>query len=285
MNFRDYKNSAEKHITIFESAFYPDFLSTATSIYESFFDTFEILLNESTSSVELLEKITLITGPDRIQLLRLFRRYISPNTSVEMLKVKSKIPSIIENFSTHFRDIEVAKSLFNSRPKPDEALCALLYEQATRGEKGYLLTQTFFTWFRENFGQAFSIIGPERAGKDVILSKHLPNFNIKMPADFLIKDSLGNPIVVGFARYDSDRGGAQEDDRIKGNRNNAIELIRYSKEFNNIKVIFLNDGPGLTLGSMWDDYSELEEYDDNILVVTLKMLNDRLTHDWLCNIN
>lgn len=285
MNFREYKDSADQQITIFESAFYPDFLSTATSVYESIFETFEILLDESESSIKLLERITEITTPDRIQLLRLFRRYISPNTSVEMLKVKSKIPSIIQSFSHYFREISIAKEMFKARPKPDEALCALLYEQATRGEKGYLLTQTFFAWFRNNFGENFSIIGPERAGKDVILSEHLTGFNIKMPADFLIKDSLNNPVVVGFARYDSDRGGSQEDDRIKGNRNNAIELMRYSKNVQNIKVVFLNDGPGLTLGSMWNDYSELEEYDDNILVLTLKMLDDRLTHDWMSHID
>lgn len=90
-------------------------------------------------------------------------------------------------------------------------------------------------------------------------------------------------MAIGFARYDSDRGGAQEDDRIKGNRDNATEILMYNKLYNtNIKTIFLNDGPGLLLGSMWEDYSQLEEYSPhNIMVVTLKMLNNRLNKIWL----
>ena len=48
------------------------------------------------------------------------------------------------------------------------------------------------------------------------------------------------------------------------------------------KVILLNDGPGLLLGSMWSDYIKLEEsYLDEVMVVTLRMIPERLTLDWL----
>jgi hypothetical protein len=47
-------------------------------------------------------------------------------------------------------------------------------------------------------------------------------------------------------------------------------------------VILLNDGPGLLLGSMWDDYSKLEEsYLDKVMVLTLRMVPERLTLEWL----
>lgn len=90
-------------------------------------------------------------------------------------------------------------------------------------------------------------------------------------------------LAVGYARYDSDRGGSQEDDRIGGNRDKVTLIRQYNKEQNaKVKVIFLNDGPGLLLGSMWDDYSEIESYGQGIaLVTTLKMLNKRLTKEWL----
>jgi hypothetical protein len=101
------------------------------------------------------------------------------------------------------------------------------------------------------------------------------------PVDFVIsKDE--QVLAIGLARYDSDRGGAQEDDRTGGYSNAAREILEYAK--NNgltIKVIFVNDGPGLLLGSMWDDYSYLEESSDNILVVTLRMIAERLTEEWL----
>jgi len=49
-----------------------------------------------------------------------------------------------------------------------------------------------------------------------------------------------------------------------------------------VKVIFLNDGPGLLLGSMWDDYAKLEDsWPGRILVMTLRMVQERLTLAWL----
>ena len=100
---------------------------------------------------------------------------------------------------------------------------------------------------------------------------------------FVIRDQKKNVLAIGLARYDSDRGGAQEDDRTGGYNNCAKEILAYTKKNNlNTKVIFLNDGPGLLLGSMWDDYSKLEKINPKkIMVLTLRMVNDRLTEEWL----
>jgi hypothetical protein len=47
-------------------------------------------------------------------------------------------------------------------------------------------------------------------------------------------------------------------------------------------VIFINDGPGLLLGSMWDDYSSLESMETGkIIVLTLRMIPERITREWL----
>ena len=49
-----------------------------------------------------------------------------------------------------------------------------------------------------------------------------------------------------------------------------------------MKIVFLNDGPGLLLGSMWRDYALLEELGKGrIRVLTLRMVPDRLTRKWL----
>lgn len=46
--------------------------------------------------------------------------------------------------------------------------------------------------------------------------------------------------------------------------------------------MFLNDGPGLLLGTMWDDYAKLEErWGNKIKVVTLRMIPERITMDWI----
>ena len=90
-------------------------------------------------------------------------------------------------------------------------------------------------------------------------------------------------LAIGLARYDSDRGGAQEDDRTSGYRNCADEILGYAREHNlKTKVIFLNDGPGLLLGSMWNDYAALEQsWPGKIIVLTLRMIPERITLDWL----
>ncbi len=49
-----------------------------------------------------------------------------------------------------------------------------------------------------------------------------------------------------------------------------------------IKVIYVNDGPGLLLGSMWNDYAYIEDqWPDRVKVVTLRMVPDRITSEWL----
>lgn len=88
---------------------------------------------------------------------------------------------------------------------------------------------------------------------------------------------------IGFVRYDSDRGGAQEDDRTGGYVNCAHEILEYETlRRRGLKVIYVNDGPGLLLGSMWDDYAKLEAMNpQRLLVITLRMFNERLTAKWL----
>ena len=94
----------------------------------------------------------------------------------------------------------------------------------------------------------------------------------------------GKVLAIGLARYDSDRGGSQEDDRPGQYREVAQEIITYadSHEMAGIKVIFINDGPGLLTGSMWDDYSYIENlWGSRVKVVTLRMLPIRITAQWL----
>src|SRR5260370_15159998 len=141
-------------------------------------------------------------------------------------------------------------------------------------EKGYNLTVRFFELFRSEF-PGLTIIGPEQAGRDVPMGEVFKDYpSPKRPVDFVIYDNDGFTVLaIGLARYDSDRGGAQEDDRTGGYQNCADELLGYAKKKGlKLKVIFLNNGPGLLLGSMWDDYAALEERcPGKILVLTRRM--------------
>lgn len=217
----------------------------------------------------------------RIQLARVFRKYVSPNTPVEMLKQKRKAEWICKEFGKGFRPIVEVQKAFVSRPMPDEALCAVLWEYKDRGKKGYDMTERMFELLRSKFPD-FEISGPERAGKDILLGDIFEDYpKPDRPADFIIKDGK-KILAVGFARYDSDRGGAQEDDRTGGYSNASREILDYAigKDLRT-KIIFVNDGPGLLLGSMWDDYSYIEDASDDVMVVTLRMIIERITLDWL----
>lgn len=282
--FEDYKNDAPNQITMANGAFYPDILVQACELYKPVLVYFGQLLKVSPSSEMLLKEITKLTQTwMRIQLLRVFRKYVSPDTSVEMLKSKNKIPMVCVTFGKDFRPINVVQKKFNERPLPDEALCAILWEYRDRGQKGHSLTETFFDMFQSKFPN-YTIEGPKRAGADVQLKNVFSDYpNPTRPVDFVIRDNNKNVLAIGLARYDSDRGGAQEDDRTGGYNNCAKEILAYtSSKGLKTKVIFLNDGPGLLLGSMWDDYSKLEKINsDRIMVLTLRMLDERLTEEWL----
>jgi hypothetical protein len=283
--FAEYKDDGHNWITLSTGEFYPDILEDACALYESVLVLFKKLLVTSESSASFFLQISEVKPQwMRVQLCRVFRKYVSPSTPVEMLKKKSKAQEICERFGEQFRPIQEVHAAFMSRPLPDEALCAILWEYKSRGQSGYDLTDRFFTMFRSRFPELL-IEGPQRAGQDIRMKTVFKGYpKPDRPVDFVIYDTDGKTVLaIGLARYDSDRGGAQEDDRLGGYQNCADEILTFTQEKKlNTKVIFVNDGPGLLLGSMWNDYATLEEsWPGKIMVLTLRMVPERLTLDWI----
>ena len=282
--FGDYKEDARSWITLASGEYYPDILVDACQLYAPVLLTFDKLLKSSHSSTDLFKAIMSITNQwMRTQLCRVFKKYVSPQTPVEMLKKKSVAEKICEQFGGNFRCIVEVQQRFNERPVPDEALCAVLWEYKDRGKKGYDLTERLFGILRD-LHPNLTIVGPERAGKDVLLGDIFKDYTKPdRPVDFVIKD--GDTILaIGLARYDSDRGGAQEDDRPGQYREVASEIITYANtnQMSRLKVIYVNDGPGLLLGSMWNDYASIEsQWKGRVRVVTLRMITERITLKWL----
>lgn len=283
-SFADHKAEGHIWITLATGEYYPDILVDACELYKPVLVMFGQLLKTSESSTRLFMQIAEVPdGWMRVQLARVFRKYVSPRLPVEMLRRKTKAKEICEQFGSRFRPIHQIQAAYATRPIPDEALCALLWEYRSRGKEGYDLTERFFSLFRETL-PGLTIAGPERAGRDIRLAsifKDYPTPN--RPVDFVIYNDDTAVLAIGLARYDSDRGGAQEDDRTGGYRDCVNEILSYAQQQGlNVKVIFVNDGPGLLLGSMWDDYAALESsWPGKILVVTLRMVPERLTLDWL----
>jgi hypothetical protein len=287
--FGDYKDEAHLWITLATGEYYPDVLPLACELYKPVLVMFGQLLEQSHSSNDLFMNIASTPAQwTRIQLARVFRKYVSPQTPVEMLKKKSAAAKICEIFGGGFRAIPEVQRRFRERPMPDEALCAILWEYKDRGKKGYDLTERLFGILRTQFPDVV-VRGPERAGKDVLMGTVFKDYpKPDRPVDFVIYDASDisdpkNVLAIGLARYDSDRGGAQEDDRTGQYRDCAQEVLTYADRHGlRTKVIFLNDGPGLLLGSMWRDYTSIETmWKGRVKVVTLRMVQERITKDWL----
>lgn len=283
-SFADYKGDARDWITLVTGEYYPDILVDACILYEPVLRHFGMLLRGSESSIRLLLNIANIPTPwMRVQVARVFRKYVSPETPVEMLKQKSKAQKIADDFGGTFRPIQEVQAAFRGRPIPDEAICAILWEYKDRGKKGYDLTTRFFELFRAQF-PSLLLTGPERAGQDIRMGTVFADYPYPTrPVDFVIREGA-DVLAIGLARYDGDRGGAQEDDRTGAYKNCADEILTYcdQKGMKRVKVLFMNDGPGLLLGSMWNDYASIEAKNAaRIRVFTLRMLPERITLDWL----
>ncbi len=284
--FRDYRPEERRnYITLSTGEYYPDILSDACSLYTPVLEMFSQILHRSESSTALFMNLSAIHNQwMRTQLCRVFRKYVSPETPVEMLKKSTQARKVCEEFGNGFRPINIVQDKFDKRPFPDEALCAVLWEYKDRGKKGYDLTEKFFDMVQTKF-QDIEIWGPKRSGVDVQAVSFWHDYsNPSRPLDFVISSpDRKNIYAVGLARYDGDRGGAQEDDRTGGYKNCSDEILNYVHSHNlKTKVIFINDGPGLLLGSMWEDYSQIEErYPNEVKVMTLRMIDERLTENWL----
>lgn len=284
--FRDFRPEERRsYITLSGGEYYPDILKDACRLYSPVLETFSEILHRSESSCALYMNIASVRNQwMRAQLCRVFRKYVSLETPVEMLKRSRKAEQICREFGNGFRPIHVVQEKFDSRPLPDEAICAVLWEYKDRGKKGYDLTEKFFDVMQSKF-PGLRVRGPKRSGADIQATELWKDYpNASRPLDFVISSKDGKNIyAVGFARYDGDRGGAQEDDRIGGYINCSDEILGYVHAAGlKTKMIFLNDGPGLLLGSMWEDYSRIEErHPDEVRVLTLRMIDERLTEEWI----
>jgi hypothetical protein len=282
--FRDYGSEAKVWITLATGEYYPDILPDACRLYAPVLIEFGRLLKASHSSKFFFTSIMETKNQwMRTQLCRVFKKYVSPQTPVEMLKRKTDVQKIRSEFGGAFRSIVQVQQKFDSRPIPDEALCAILWEYKDRGKKGYDLTERLFDTLRSEL-IGFDVTGPERAGKDVLMGAIFKDYpKSDRPVDFVIYEGR-KVLAIGLVRYDSDRGGAQEDDRTGQYREVAQEILGYARAHGlpRLKVIYVNDGPGLLLGSMWNDYAYIEDqWPGLVKVVTLRMVPHRITADWL----
>ena len=268
---------------------FPEVLQVLVDKYGDAIDIFCNLIETSQSSAEILERIRSgKRSPEaRMALLKMYRRCVAPVLDTETTKKIKKIQTetLIETYGNTFKPIAKLKAQFSNFPLEHRyALAALVGEYDTRGQVGYQLTELFFDWFEEHFRDRYSIEGPRGAGRDIELSELYPDFKTSYPCDFVIRRISDNEVLaIGFARYDSTRGGSQSDDRTGGNAN-KVEKAKQFDYFTStqLKLIFLADGPGLMHTDTWQEACQLDgQWNGRVRVTTLKLAAKRISSQWL----
>lgn len=277
-------------ITAIESGLrFPEVVPVMREKYEAAIRQFAKLAAASTDSGDLLERIRTpnIPADQRMALLKIFRRCVSGVCDTEATKKITSIPtrSLVDNYGSTFKPISKVKEQFADLNDVFISVLAVsIGEYDNRGQQGYVLTGQFFDWFEAKFKDHLTIEGPRGAGPDVELSTVIPGFNGACPCDFVIRNKLDRSVIaVGFARYDSTRGGAQSDDRTGGNsakvymiREHCIPLKK------SLRIIFVADGPGLAHGDTWKETVRLDGmWEGNVRVTTLKLADKRISLEWL----
>ena len=289
-NFLRTVSDIRKIITPIDSTIrFPEVLDILMDKYDDMIDVFRQLIIESDSSADVLRKIRspARVPEERMALLKMYRRCVAPVLDTETTKKIKKIDSqtLIEAYGETFKPIAKLKSQFSVLPKEYRyALAALVGEYDTRGQLGYQLTGAFFDWFEEYFAEQYMVEGPRGAGRDIELSELYPAFKGSCPCDFVIRRYTDKEVLaVGFARYDSTRGGAQSDDRTGGNANKVEKVKAFDAVTpTRLKLIFLSDGPGLMHGDTWEEACALDgRWDGRVRVVTLKLASKRISPEWL----
>lgn len=267
---------------------FPEILAILLEKYRDHIELFITMAGTAQSSAELLDKIRQksIHADTRMSLLKIFRRAVAPVLDTETTKkLKVTTSSLVENYGSTFKPIELLKAQFDGLDNESKgALAALIGEYDTRGQLGYILTDKFFDWFEKTFDGSCVIEGPRGAGRDVELNTVFDDFEGQYPCDFIIRaaDDL-RPLAIGFARYDSTRGGAQSDDRTGGNSYKVSKAKEYCEKTGTLlKLIFLADGPGLGHRDTWEEACTLDgSWNGNVRVSTMKLAESRITVEWL----
>lgn len=277
-------------ITAIESGLrFPEVVPVMREKYEAAIRRFADLVAASTSSGDLLGRIRIpgIHSDQRMALLKIFRRCVSGVCDTEATKKITTIStrSLVDNYGSTFKPISKVKEQFADLNDVFVSVLAVsVGEYDNRGQQGYVLTGQFFDWFEEKFRGHLTIEGPRGAGPDVELSTVIPGFKGSCPCDFAIRQSLDRSVVaVGFARYDSTRGGAQSDDRPGGNSAKVYMIREHCQPIRkSLRVVFLADGPGLAHKDTWGEAVKLDGlWGGNVRVITLKLANARVSLEWL----
>ena len=283
-NFVDYETTARQWVMYLNDGFYPEALSDACQLYGSVMRRFGQLVNGSESSQRLLLSIQ-DESPQwlRLQLLRVFRKFVCPVIPFESVRQRSSGWRLISEHGRSFRDIRDVQAAYESRPQPDEALCAVLWENQERGKKALDIKARFFGKFEDSF-PGLTLVAPDFSGDGIRLRHVLPG--LKDPdrqVDFLVREGA-NMRLLGWARYERDVNEPADEPALEDMLRGVSDMRQYcdDRSWDALRALVVVDGPGLLSERTWQRYADLEgHWQGRLVVTTLRMFEERVTPHWL----
>lgn len=266
-----------------EDAYFPEYLdSSQAEEARDIVKTFTTLAkdDEIDTTFDLFSAIqSRHTGDERKQLLRVFRRYACVDLPHEMVKKKNFMGIVENSYTDYLRDIGEIREVVQERPDEDETMIALLQQHQDGSLKGYDLEERIAKKLKKKVPE-LEIEG-EGAGDDVPIEDWISDYEKTTPADMVgLVD--GEIRLVVFASYRRGRGGSQSGDRGGSNANYAQDLDEFAEQHErDIKTLIVTDGPGVVFDDVWNNHAKAEEQTQRARVCTLKMMEERVTRDWI----
>ncbi len=150
--FMDYKSNGHTWITLSNGDYYPDILPFACELYKPVLVLFGELLKSSESSKSLFIAIAEIKeGWMRIQLARVFRKYISPDTPVEMLKKKVLLNKLLKISAIDLGQLTRLKRHLRKDQFQMKRYAQSCGNTKKEAKKDMILPKSFLTYFRLHF--------------------------------------------------------------------------------------------------------------------------------------
>lgn len=276
--FDEYALQPRPWVTLVHDGFFPEALHDARMVYGPILLRFRQLVDASESSQRLYLLIQ-DEAPSwlRLQLLRVFRRLVCPDIPLAAMSDRAARWRVIGDYGRLFRDVSDVQSSLASRPEPDEALCALLWENRTRMQRVAGLRPRFM----ERFGVLFphlTVAGPDLTGDGIRLKHVLPGHpEPERPIDFLVRRGP-ELLAIGWVRHQRDSAdGADLRDGVAKVRDFCAQPGGSA-----VRLLVVVDGAGMLEEGAWRFYGSLErQWPGRVRVSTLRLLQERVTPGFL----
>jgi len=272
-DFESYGANRDLWTTLVHEGGWPETVHDACAVYSPIVRRFRALADGSESSQRLWLTIQ-EESPSwlRLQLVRLFRRVVCDGLPGDMAVDRNMRWRVVAEHGKRFRPIDEVQRGLKSRPDPDEALCALLWENRFRNRASEGLVERALGRLTERFPGGM-VAGPDSSGEGIRLRHMFPWLGATdATVDFLVRDKA-RIAAIGWVRHE--RGECAEIARRLEADIAGLVATAARRPTSLPPVIVVVDGAGMLDPDRWRAWGRFERHCALSSVVTTLRLMDR----------